>query len=152
MNPKAWIGIDPGKSGAVALIHEDGELVQDWPGSPAGAADVLTDWRTEYRVELAGLELVHSMPGQGVKSMFTFGENFGAWQGLLSALRIPFVMPRPREWQAGLVRPSDGPDTKTRSLNVARRLFPDAELSRKKDHGRADALLLAWWARQQSGR
>jgi crossover junction endodeoxyribonuclease RuvC len=58
-------------------------------------------------------------------------------------------MPKPREWQKGLVRPSDGKDPKERSLTVARRLFPDAELSRKKDHNRADALLLAWWARKQ---
>jgi crossover junction endodeoxyribonuclease RuvC len=143
----AWIGVDPGKTGAVALIHEDGELVADWPGSPAGAADILTAWRLEYRVELVALELVHSMPKQGVKSTFTFGQNFGQWEGILAALRLPHVLTRPQEWQRGLVRLSDGPDTKARSLAAARRLFPDAELSRKRDHGRADALLLAWWAR-----
>jgi crossover junction endodeoxyribonuclease RuvC len=89
------------------------------------------------------------MPKQGVTSVFSFGENFGIWQGILAALGIPFLMPRPREWQKGLVRPSDGHDTKSRSLAVARRLFPDAPLAKKKDHNRADALLLAWWSRKQ---
>ena len=149
MKSKAFVGIDPGKSGAAALIHPDGEEVVDWPGDPAQAAEILAGWKLEYMVELAALESVHSMPGQGVKSMFTFGQNLGQWQGVLAGLRLPYLMPRPQEWQRGLVRPSDGPDPKARSLAVARRLFPDAELGRKKDHGRADALLLAWWCRGQ---
>lgn len=152
MKQKAWIGIDPGKTGAVALIHQDGQLAEDWPGDAAGAADLLTSWRLEYSIELAALESVHAMPGQGVKSMFTFGQNFGQWQGLLAAFAIPHLQPRPQDWQRGLVRPSDGPDTKARALAVARRLFPDVDLSKKKDHGKADALLLAWWARMQAGR
>lgn len=150
MKERAWIGIDPGKSGAIALITRDGQLVTDWPGDAAGAAELLLTWRLEYNVELVALERVGSMPGQGVKSMFSFGENFGTWQGILAALGIPYVMPRPQEWQKGLVIAGDG-DAKARSLAVARRLFPDAELDRKKDHGRADSLLLAWWARKQGG-
>lgn len=151
MKQRAWIGIDPGKSGAIALIHRDGQIAEDWPGDAAGAAEMLLTWRLEFSIELVALERVHAMPGQGVKSMFSFGQNLGQWQGILAALQIPYVMPRPQEWQRGLVNPSDGPDAKARSLAVARRLFPDADLSRKKDHGRADALLLAWWARRQGG-
>lgn len=151
MKDRAWIGIDPGQSGAVAVIFRDGQMVEDWPGCPAGAAELMLNWRTEFNVELAALESVHAMPGQGVKSMFTFGRNLGAWEGLLAALHISYVMPTPQQWQRGLVMPSDGADPKARSLAVARRLFPDADLSRKKDHGRADALLLAWWARKQGG-
>lgn len=49
-----------------------------------------------------------------------------------------------------LPKASDDQDAKARSLAVARRLFPDVSLSRKKDHGKADALLLAWWARVQT--
>jgi len=149
MKAQAWIGIDPGKSGALALISSEDQVAEDWPGDAAGAAELLMTWRLEYNVELVALERVGSMPGQGVKSMFSFGENFGTWQGILAALSIPYVMPRPQEWQKGLVSPSDGVDSKARSLAVARRLFPEVELSRKKDHGRADALLLAWWARRQ---
>jgi crossover junction endodeoxyribonuclease RuvC len=148
--PKAYIGIDPGQSGAVALLPDD-ELpqVEDWPGDPSSAAEVLKDWSMEYQVQLVALESVHAMPKQGVTSTFKFGANFGTWQGIIAVLGLPCLMPRPTEWQKGLVRKSDGKDPKARSLAVARRLFPDAELSKKKDHGRADALLLAWWAKQQ---
>lgn len=152
MRPKAWIGIDPGKSGAAALIFEDGEIVADWPGDATGAADLLTSWRLEFQVVLVALERVHAMPGQGVKSMFTFGQNFGQWEGILAALSLPCLQPTPQEWQKGLVKASDGADTKTRALTVARRLFPDADLNLKKHHGRADALLLAWWAKSQGGK
>ena len=146
---KAYIGIDPGQEGAVALLCDGLPQVQDWPGDPGAAAEILKGWNVEYQVQLVALESVHAMPKQGVSSTFKFGVNFGAWQGILSALGLSYLMPRPTEWQKGLVRKSDGPDPKARSLAVARRLFPDAELSRKKDHGRADALLLAWWATQK---
>lgn len=152
MKPKAFIGIDPGKTGAAALIHRDGCIVADWPGCPAGVADLLTTWRIEYAVELVALERVHAMPKQGVASTFTFGQNFGQWEGVLAALHIPYTMPTPQQWQKGLVMPSDGADPKARSLTVARRLFPGADLSLKKHHGRADALLLAWWPKSQGGR
>jgi crossover junction endodeoxyribonuclease RuvC len=151
MKQCAWVGVDPGKSGAIALVHRDGQLVEDWPGDAAGAAELLLTWRIEFNIELVALESVHAMPGQGVKSMFTFGQNFGQWEGIIAALSLPCLQPTPQEWQKGLVKKSDGPDAKARALIVARRLFPDADLSRKKDHGRADALLLAWWARRQGG-
>lgn len=153
MKPKAYVGIDPGQSGAVALVP-DGELpqVEEWPGDPSAATDLLRGWVLEYDIQLVALESVHAMPKQGVASTFKFGVNFGVWQGILSALGLPYLMPRPTEWQKGLVRKSDGPDPKARSLAVARRLFPDVDLQRKKDHGRADALLLAWFAQQVGSR
>ena len=148
MKPTAYLGIDPGQSGAMALLTDELPQVEDWPSDPNAAADLLREWLGQYRVELAALERVNAMPKQGVSSTFKLGCNLGAWQGILSALGLPYLMPTPREWQKGLVKPSDGADPKARSLAVARRLFPDEELSRKKDHGRADALLLAWYAKQ----
>jgi crossover junction endodeoxyribonuclease RuvC len=147
---KSYIGIDPGQSGAIALLPDDDlPQVEDWPGDPSSAAEVLKDWSMDNEIQLVALEAVSAMPKQGVASTFKFGALFGTWQGIIAALGLPCLMPRPTEWQKGLVRKSDGPDPKTRSLAVARRLFPDAELSRKKDHGRADALLIAWWAKQR---
>jgi crossover junction endodeoxyribonuclease RuvC len=150
---KAFCGIDPGQTGALALLPQ-GELprVEDWPGDPSAAAEILRNWIAEFSIELAALERVNAMPKQGVSSTFKLGCNYGAWQGILGMLGVPYVMPTPREWQKGLVKPSDGPNPKARSLAVARRLFPDAELSRKRDNGRADALLLAWWAKKQASR
>ncbi|MDY0270185.1 hypothetical protein [Trichloromonas sp.] len=131
----------------MALISDDVVLVEDWPGDPVAAADLLRGWLVEYRITLAALERVASRPGQGVASVFRFGENFGCWQGLLAALSIPHTLPTPQCWQKGLVVPSDGPDPKARSLAVARRMFPSVDLHRKKDHGKADALLLALHAK-----
>ena len=148
MTPRAWLGIDPGASGAVALLTTDGEVrVKDWPGCIVNAADYLRAWRVDYSIVLAALELVHAMPKQGVSSMFKLGQNFGAWQGILAALGIPHVLVRPQAWQSGILTKGDGADTKTQSLAAARRRWPDLELGRKKDHGRADALHLAAYAK-----
>jgi len=147
---KAYAGIDPGNSGAIAfLLSDDLPRVYDWPGDASAAAEIVKDLHSECRVQLAALEKVHSMPKQGISSTFKFGVNFGIWQGILAMIGWPHLMPRPQEWQKGLVSKTDGPDPKSRSLAVARRLFPDVDLSKKKHDGRADALLLAWWAKQQ---
>ena len=147
--PVAYLGIDPGATGCAALIHDGGHDLFDWPGDPALVVPRLADWLARFEIKLAALEKVGAMPGQGVVSMFSFGQNVGAWQGILAAMAIPYVCPRPQEWQRGLLGRKAGKDTKAASLATARRLFPDADLGRKKDHGRADALLLAWWARRQ---
>jgi len=147
----AFLGIDPGKSGAVALLGPDNlALVEPWPGDPVAAADLLRSWHAQNQITMAALERVSSRPGQGVASVFSFGSNYGQWQGILAALAIPFTMPTPQAWQRGLIVPSDGPDPKARSLAVARRLFPTVDLHRKCDHGKADALLLALHARKEA--
>jgi hypothetical protein len=150
MNPSAYLGIEPCQGGAVALLSKDGEAhVADYPGDPHLLADLLLNWRTEYRIKLAALEHVHSMPGQGVASVFAFGRNAGIWEGVLAGLGIPFILVKPRQWQSGVLLKQDGPDTKSQSLAAARRRWPDLELGRKKDHGRADALHLAAYAKAQ---
>ena len=145
---KAWVGIDPGATGAAALITAEGEAQTfDYPGDLSLVADQLRSWRMEYNIQLATLEHVHAMPGQGVCSMFSLGMNAGGWQGVLAGLAIPFLLVKPRQWQNGILLKQDGPDTKSQSLVAARRLWPDLELGLKKHHGRADALHLARYAR-----
>jgi hypothetical protein len=146
---KAFLGIDPGKTGAAAIIHAEGHDLTDWT-DVSTAAEKLTEWKFQYSIEAAALERVGAMPKQGVTSTFNFGVNFGSWQGLLSALGISYFMPRPQEWKKGLIHKGDGQDPKAASLAVARRLFPTADLGRKKDHGRAEALLLALWVKGKS--
>ena len=149
MSEHAWIGVDPGLRGAMALLPRSGAArVADYPGDARMASKALCGWLVGYDIELVAIEAAASRPGQGVHSVFTFGRSFGEWLGILAALGIPHVLVSPRQWQRGVVRPSDGPDPKSRSLAVARRLFPDIDLHRKKDHHRADALLLAYWAKQ----
>lgn len=148
-----YIGIDPGKTGAIAAIDKAGQVisVHDWPGDIASAAKIV--WSImPSKVVGAAIERVSARPGQGVSSMFNFGCNYGAWQGILSTLDIPYELPTPQQWRKGLVMPTDGEDSKAGSLAVARRLFPDANLRLKKHHGRAEALLLAHWARLRGPR
>lgn len=148
-----FLGIDPGKTGAAALIDDQGRMLEvaDWPGDHVAAAQLLARWVYSFGITCGAIERVHSGPGEGVKSAFSFGQNYGSWLGVTGALYIPMLNPTPQEWQTGLVRKTDGPDAKARSLSVARRLFPSVDcLSRKKDHGRADALLIAWWAKERS--
>jgi hypothetical protein len=149
MATKSWLGIDPGASGAAALITQDGEvLLMDWPGSVLLAVGTIRCWRMEHKIELAALEHVHSFKGQGVASTFSFGRNAGAWEGILAGLSIPYILVKPRQWQSGILVKQDGPDTKAQSLEAARRQWPDVELHLKKHHGRSDALHLANYAKR----
>ena len=143
-----FIGIDPGKSGAMMAINEKGDSVCSCPYG-----------RDEYRNALRGLkahfdcrcvvEHVSAMPKQGCVSMFNFGENFGFIQGLLEAMSIPYELVRPQKWKKVFSCTSD----KNTSISVARRLFPSIRLMRtpkcrKPDDGMAEALLMAEYARR----
>lgn len=93
-----------------------------------------------------GLESVHAMPMQGVTSMFSMGRGLGIWQGLLAAFEIPYTMITPQRWKKTLM---DGmPKGKESSIVRAKQLFPGAELTLKKHHNRADALLIAEYLRR----
>ena len=152
----AYIGIDPGKTGAVAVIF-DGE---DEPTfADFGSGDELNILALAqhggYNKCFAVLEKVSAMPKQGIASTFKFGENFGWWQGVLTALKIPFTFAVPRRWQKVIFdsMPRQA-DRKAMSLDMARRLFPELRdhLKRKRDHGRADALLIAEYCRRMMQR
>ena len=143
-----YIGIDPGKTGAMAIINEDGSFIRVVDFEEA--FNILRD-RYLDELEMAYLEEVHSMPKQGVASTFAFGENFGWWKGILQAFGIPFKTIRPQDWQKGLV-PKRGTLTDKPSLSVARQLYPEAPLNLKKHHNRADAILIARVCWQREGR
>jgi crossover junction endodeoxyribonuclease RuvC len=143
---KVFLGIDPGQTGAIAVLGEYVTEVHDYPGDEVGVARLLWSFTRRYQVQLAALESVHAMPGQGVSSTFKFGTNVGIWRGVLAATHIPFLLVRPQEWQKGMIKKADG---KKGSLIVARRMFPEAELHLAKHHNRADALLMAYWAQRQ---
>lgn len=154
---RVWLGVDPGKSGGMCVLFEDGgvEFI-DWPKSNS-CHDIYPAVRRAiqgHEVVMAAKEKVSAMPGQGVRSMFSFGENNGAWKMLLAVLRIPYVDPTPQQWQKNLVRKSDHAEPKQRAYLAAVRLYPQhAELLRGpqgglKD-GRCDSLLLAHFVRGQ---
>jgi len=152
------IGIDPGASGAVAILEKSGKLVHvfDMPSleimaggkakkrvSPEMLADELKLYADQGAT--AVVEQVGAMPGQGVSSMFAFGESFGLAKGVLAGLRIPTSTVTPGKWKKamGVNAGKDGSRAK------AAQLWPSqaGEFKRVKDDGRAEACLIAEWAR-----
>lgn len=151
-----FIGIDPGKGGALCLLAKNGSVrFFDFPKD----GNLYHYWRRLNNVIRANniqscvLEKVHAMPKQGVSSMFSFGMNFGIWQGWLIGWEVSFQLVAPQTWQKGLLSKGDGADPKKRVGMAAMRLFPHAELTGPKGgfkDGRADALMMAYYAMLQS--
>ena len=141
------IGIDPGISGALAVLDAGGALMAytAMPTyQPAKATRVnpaaLSAFLEPYRHGHAILEQVGAMPGQGVASMFSFGHAAGIVEGVLAALGISYELVVPQEWKKAY-KLNGKPKDAARAL--AQRYYPSAPLARKKDSGLADALLLA---------
>lgn len=152
------IGIDPGLSGAVAILAaNDPEATEvfDMPvfayaekGFVRRAVDLpeLADllWATAEANRrgasaTAYLERVNAMPGQGVASMFSLGMSYWGVRGVLAAFGIPTRLVPPVDWKRHFRIGRD----KGESLALARSLFPQMALTLQKHHGRAEALLIA---------
>ncbi len=138
------MGVDPGLTGAVAFYFPGADVVsvRDMPvaaGSVDGAS--LTAIIQQMAPEVAIVELVGAMPGQGVSSTFKFGCGFGIVQGVITARGVPMHLVAASRWKRALGLDAD----KEKARALALRLWPArAELfARKKDHGRAEAALLA---------
>ena len=124
------IGIDPGLSGGMAVIEDDGTYVsaEQFGGDSDFAARLRAMNNGDY---YAVVEKVHSMPGQGVASSFTFGRNVGFIHGALTALGIPWEAIAPQAWQRTLRVGKRGKDEsknafKKMLLEAARKMFPQA--------------------------
>ena len=144
---KTYIGIDPGKSGALALITEDGQCTVV-PFHESAYITILS--AASGPSSVCCLEKVGAMPGQGVVSMFNFGHNLGYIEGLLQAFDIPYQLVPPQTWKKEFCVTSD---TNT-SIEVCRKLFPHVCLlptarSRKPSDGMAEAMLMAEYARRR---
>lgn len=146
-----FIGIDPGKSGAMAIVSNGAEpFTRVVPFGERDYAEVLRFHKEYDTIGGCIVERVSAMPGQGVSSMFSFGVNYGFIQGLLVAHNIPYELVMPRTWKKEFGVTSD----KNTSIEVAKRLFPDVPLKRtdrcrKDDDGIAEALLMAAFARRK---
>jgi len=146
------VGIDPGLTGAVAVLDPAGELerLADLPvirdGRLAwvngGALQSILMEVLQGRPARAIVERVSAMPRQGVASAFTFGVTFGSILAVLQARCIAIELVTAAVWKRGLGLSSD----KRASLDKARLLYPGAELRLAKHEGRAEALLLAHYA------
>lgn len=142
-----YLGIDPGKDGALAIISESG--VRLIPFNEQNYAEALSGLRGHRAI--CCLERVGAMPGQGVTSMFSFGENYGFIRGLLTASQIPYERVTPQKWKREF-----GVTGKNQSVAVCMSLFPTVSLfrtpkCRKYHDGMAEALLMAEYARRRLG-
>jgi Holliday junction resolvasome RuvABC endonuclease subunit len=141
------LAIDPGSvSAAYAVLEEETFRIVDVDDVPvvdkmvdaAGWSQIVEFWEPAVAV----IEQVSAMPKQGVASSFRFGMGCGLLRGVVIAVGIPVVQVAPSKWKRDMGLDNDG--EKSRAL--ALRHWPKcAHLKRKKDHGRAEALLLARW-------
>ncbi len=161
---QVYLGIDPGLDGALAVISAKGKFVDAWDAPtttvkrgrknkrvymPASMVSLVRYLATTYDIAAVGFEFVHAMPGQGVSSMFSMGQGVGIWEGIIAALGLPLEYVTPQQWKKLLMRAGTG-DDKQASIVRAMALFPSAAdwLKRKKDDGRADAMLIAEYTRR----
>lgn len=144
-----YIGVDPGKKGGYAIIEND--AIDVFPWSDQGFVDNMADAMNCGKC-VAAVEKVGAMPGQGVTSMFSFGQSFGFILGVLTALGIGYQLVPPRVWKKEYSLTND----KGKSIEVCKRLFPGVDLKRTErcktdSDGMAEALLLAEYARRKFG-
>ena len=150
------IGIDPGISGSICFL-EDGIIkdVLEMPTMTEGKKNKKQVNGSQIYNEISFriktyekknikvvIEQVSAMPGQGVTSMFNFGQSFGILKGICSAMQLPIYFGRPAKWKKyfNLIN-SEKDASRTRAIEI----FPyfSSNLSKKKDSNKADAILIA---------
>ena len=148
------IGIDPGVSGAISILENKRVIdVFEMPTMIDGkknkkqvngsqVTNIFRDKLKENKEIIVVVEHVNAMPGQGVTSMFNFGQSFGVIKGICSALRLPIYFVRPTKWKKyfNLIKTN-----KDASRTKVIQIYPEisSQLSRKKDSNKADAILIA---------
>ena len=150
------IGIDPGISGSICFF-QDGKIIDvvEMPTMTEGKKNKKQVNGSQIFNEISDrikkldkkdirviIEQVSAMPGQGVTSMFNFGQSFGILKGICSAMQLPMYFVRPAKWKKyfNLIN-SEKDASRTRAIEI----FPyfSGQLSRKKDSNKADAILIA---------
>jgi crossover junction endodeoxyribonuclease RuvC len=150
------IGIDPGISGSICFF-QDGKIIDvvEMPTMTEGKKNKKQVNGSQIFNEISErikkldkrdikviIEQVSAMPGQGVTSMFNFGQSFGILKGICSAMQLPMYFVRPAKWKKyfNLIN-SEKDASRTRVIEI----FPyfSGQLSRKKDSNKADAILIA---------
>ena len=150
------IGIDPGISGSICFFNNGKILdVIEMPTMTDGKKNKRQVNGSQIYNEILKrvndpekqdvkvvIEQVSAMPGQGVTSMFNFGQSFGILKGICSAMQLPMYFVRPAKWKKyfNLIK-SEKDASRTRAIEI----FPyfSSHLSKKKDSNKADAILIA---------
>ena len=150
------IGIDPGITGSICFF-EDGKIIDvvEMPNMAEGKKNKRQVNGAQIYHEIykrikhlekkdikVVIEQVAAMPGQGVTSMFNFGQSFGVLKGICAAMQISMYFVRPAKWKKYFnLKNSEKDASRTKAIEI----FPhfSAQLSRKKDSNKADAILIA---------
>lgn len=137
-----FFGIDPGKSGAVSAMWDDGVPSTSFCKLSETEQDI-ADWFQQFDLAKAKavLERVSASPQMGVVSAFTFGRSYGFLRGVLCGLRIPVAEVAPAKWQAAFGCRTKG--DKNISKSAAQQRWPSLKIT----HANADSLLLAEYGR-----
>jgi crossover junction endodeoxyribonuclease RuvC len=133
------IGIDPGQSGGIAIIFDNGNIEAD--KMPETERDVFALLEPSFEPHVVFLESVHSMPGQGISSTFKFGRGYGFLRGVITALKYPLHDVTPQRWQKALGCLSGG--NKNITKQKAQQLYPQLKIT----HATADAILIATYGK-----
>ena len=146
-----FLGLDPGQSGALAVLWPDGRAAAyPWPATERDVYDLLHEHAGVGQLGIcAAIEDVHSFPGQGVSSTFKFGRHYGMLRAFLISLGIVFEAAQPHVWQRafGFPRKACGATAKKNAHKArAQELFPACKVT----HATADALLIAEWLRARA--
>lgn len=148
------IGIDPGLSGAIAILEDKKVLnILDMPVMAEGKKNkrqinsaqlVNIIKKNIHKTDEISVvvEQVNAMPGQGVTSMFNFGQTFGAIKGVCAALELPIFFIRPSKWKKHFELINSSKDA---SRTKAIEMYPSlsSQLTKKKDVNKSDAILIA---------
>jgi crossover junction endodeoxyribonuclease RuvC len=148
------IGIDPGLSGAIAILENNKVInIFDIPVMTEGKknkrqlnsallVNMIKDNVNLHEEVLVVVEQVNAMPGQGVTSMFNFGQTFGAIKGICAALELPIFFVRPSKWKKHFELINSSKDSsRTKAIEMYPKL--SHQLSKKKDVNKSDAILIA---------
>ena len=153
-----YIGFDPGKKGFCCILETG---FNNFSHYPMFVGQRLNPELVKHINMLAGqnvmaiVEQVHSMPGQGVASTFSFGTSYGKILGMLEALGIPYVTCTPGKWQKAMWEACDkAANTKLTSYNAARRLLPNMDFRRSErcknfDDNLVDSTLICLYAQRK---
>ena len=148
------IGIDPGLSGAIAILEGKNIInLYDMPVMAEGKknkrqlnssqlVNILTDNINGDEEVIVVVEQVNAMPGQGVTSMFNFGQTFGAIKGVCAALKLPIFFVRPSKWKKHFELINSSKDaSRTKVIEMYPTL--SSQLAKKRDVNKSDAVLIA---------
>ncbi len=148
------LGIDPGLSGAIAILEDKKVLnLFDMPVMAEGKknkkqlnsaqlVNIIKENTTKGEEIAVIVEQVNAMPGQGVTSMFNFGQSFGAIKGICAALVLPIFFVRPSKWKKYFELINSSKDS---SRTKVIEMYPSlsSQLAKKKDVNKSDAILIA---------